>query len=325
MPVEATPKPYPSKLLKKDSDDFDRKFVLPIIPATERKIDPRFMQKYSKDQIKSDYMLFQNRNDFKLPPQLKSRIEPISAESIKSSSSKKTNSIKSDELSPKRTPNSILSSNPQTATEKLSTISIKLESLQGKLNIFESTYNNLKALKEEDDSESVISTVSVINKRRQDAAILIQKHYRRYIQKKKFRDFTQQFRKEPYIEPIAVKTKERTNQTENNQKKKIGVITLVSSYLCKPIRKKKSLLKSIILIQANFRKFLAKKHYKKKIKALLIIQRAVKAFHIKKIYQKIISAVIFIQAVYRGYKARKFVKAILPKGVLARLRSQKLW
>ena len=79
------------------------------------------------------------------------------------------------------------------------------------------------------------------------------------------------------------------------------------------------------MIQAHIRGLLAKKYYKKRLNALLTIQRASRMMHIKSIYQKIISAVIFIQSVYRGHRARKYAKSMLPKGVLARLRSQKLW
>ena len=242
-------------------------------------------------------------------------------------------------------------------TEKIQELSGKLETLQDKLNKFEENFRKMKTLEEVQDDESVISTVSVVNNRRVLAATMIQKHFRRFVAQKKFRerraaavriqklgrgvatrrrvhrevfkseDFGQQFANEPAAEPILVKREDRSNQTEAVVRKlQKGEIVLVSKQGVRAWRKKrKTLLENILVIQARIRGFLARKERDRRLKAIRVIQRKWRSVRIRQIFMKVVSAIVFIQAVFRGYKARKFARSILPRGVIALVQSRKRW
>ena len=369
--AESTPKPFAAKPYQRNEVEIRKKITQPAgifhekmkerappkvktrdLSMDLKKKSSKVLQSDTSENSRPGNVHLQHKEEAKATFKLRSKVEPPSSKSLNSSPSK-SSSYKTVEGSSKKQ-NSIPYLNPVSATDKINQISAKLESLQGKLNSFEQTYKNLNTLKEE-DTESIISTTSMVNNRRVQAAILIQKHYRRYIFEKKFNikrnaakkiqkvvrgistrrkihrdlykseDFSQQYSKEPNPEPIVIKTVESSNQTDAVVKRFNGEIILVARSLCKPVRKRKTLLQNIILIQSHFRRILAKKYCKKRLHALVKIQKAVKQFRIRTIFRKVVSAVIFIQAVYRGYRARKFVRSMLPKDVIAILQSKRMW
>ena len=318
---------------------------------SQRKINPKSISRNLSNKTKPDNIHLHHKEDPKPSFKLRTKVEP-SAKSLNSSPSKAHSSFKSIENPSIKKENSNVSI---ITADKINIISAKLETLQEKLNQYEENCKELGTLSEEDDDQSIISTQSYINKQKTNAAILIQKNFRRYLKQKKFKtykqaavkiqkisrgvclrrkiqrdfyhskDFSQQYSPEP-PEPIFIKTVEKSNQTERKKNLSSVRIVSVASNGCKPAKKKrKTLLQNIVMVQAHIRRFLAKKYCKKRLQAIVKIQKAYKKHRFRSIYLKVISAIVFIQCVYRGYRARKFVKTILPKGVLAILQSEKRW
>lgn len=297
----------------------------------------------------SNVHLHHDRQNFRIS----NKPQPKSTQSLNSSPSKSTVSGKSIALGQHPSTNYIKS---QITAEKISQLSSKLENLQEKLNHFEENYQVMNTLEEVKDDESVISTLSVVNNKRNSAAIFIQKHFRRFLVQKRFKDmkkatvkiqkvrrgvnarkkvrqeffkfgdFSQQVEFEPLEEPVVVKTEEKSNQTDIPSRRKVqGQIVLVSKQGIRAVKKRRTLLDNIVIIQAHIRGFLGKRKWIRIKKAVKVIQRAFKSFRIRSIFRKIVSAIVFIQSAFRGYKARKFTKSILPKGVFARVQSCKRW
>lgn len=333
-------------------------------PFTERKFEP--LKKMINERSKpSNIHLHHNDNtprpsnihlqhESTLKPGLKPRNStlPQSSKSLNTSPSKTNTSVKSIQSSKHQ--HSSSSINPLIASEKLNIISSKLENLQEKLTSFEKTYKDLKPLNEEEENESIISSVSVVNNKRNQAAILIQKNFRMWVQKKKYKkiihaaafiqkisrqkslkrknrrdtyhkeDFGQQFSIDKSLDPIIVQTSEKSNQTDVDRNRTRDVFIAPGNFF-QPTKKRRTLLQNIILIQAHIKGFLARKYCKKRLQALVKIQKAFRKNKIRSIYVQILSAIIFIQSVYRGHRARKYVKTILPKGIIAVMQSKKRW
>jgi tetratricopeptide (TPR) repeat protein len=288
------------------------------------------------------------RQNFKIS----TKSQPKPTKSLNSSPSKSTVSAQSL-ISVRNPSNHAL--NSQITAEKINQLSTKLETLQEKLNHFEENYKKMNTLEEVNDDESVISTMSVVNSRRTNAAILIQKHIRRFLIQKRFKemreaavkiqkvrrghcarervrieffknqDFSQQAEFEAIDEPPVIKTEEKSNQTDFSRRKPQGQIVLVSKQGVRAWKKRRALLDHIVLIQAHMKGHLARKLKIKRLNAVKVIQRAFKSYRIRSIFRKIVSAIIFIQSVFRGHKARKYARSLLPKGVIARVLSRKRW
>ena len=294
----------------------------------------KILQTHTSDKSKFENANLYRKEEHKASFKVRTKVDPLSSKSLSISPSKSSSKRTVEENSEKQQSDRTFT--PERTTDKINLISAKIDLLQEKLDNFEQTYKNINNFKQE-DNDSNFSTVSLVNNRRFQAAILIQKHFKRYIIRKKFKimkaaakkvqrfvrgiptrrkirrnlyklkDFSQQCSIEPYPELIQHSIVERGNQTNDNVKEFIGEIRHGSRIFCKPVHKT-IIIHTIIFIQSHIRGFLAKKYFKKRLQALVKIQKAVRQFGNKSIFLKVVSAIVFIQAVYRGYRTRKFFK-----------------
>uniref|UniRef100_A0A8C8EAN5 Calponin-homology (CH) domain-containing protein n=1 Tax=Otus sunia TaxID=257818 RepID=A0A8C8EAN5_9STRI len=180
----------------------------------------------------------------------------------------------------------------------------------------------LKLSQERDRAARVIqkSAIDFLSRqrilKRVNAAIFIQKHWRRYLARMIFLNLKKTKLEEARSKSATVIQKYfrayfmKKNQRAIYLKTKAAVLVLQSAYRGMAVRKQLNKLnKAATTIQAAFKSYLAKKDYKRLRSAAIVVQRHYRAIvHAKCQKQKYLSlkkATVKMQAVYRGVRVRR--------------------
>uniref|UniRef100_A0A663LKM6 Calponin-homology (CH) domain-containing protein n=1 Tax=Athene cunicularia TaxID=194338 RepID=A0A663LKM6_ATHCN len=151
-----------------------------------------------------------------------------------------------------------------------------------------------------------------------NAAVFIQKHWRRYLARKIFLNLKNTKLEEAKSKSATVIQKcfrayfMKKKQRAIYLKTKAAVLVLQSAYRGMTVRKQLNKLnKAATTIQAAFKSYLAKKDYKRLRSAVIVVQRHYRAIvHARCQNQKYLSlkqATVKVQAIYRGVRVRRQV------------------
>ncbi|POI31802.1 hypothetical protein CIB84_004447, partial [Bambusicola thoracicus] len=124
-----------------------------------------------------------------------------------------------------------------------------------------------------------------------NAAVIIQKHWRRYLARMIFLDL----KKTKWEEA-------RSKSATVIQRMRLAAIVLQSAYRGRKARKEAHILRSVIKIQSSFRAYVVRKRFKNLRKATVKIQAHVKMRQARRYYCALREATLYIQQRYRSHR-----------------------
>jgi IQ calmodulin-binding motif len=196
-------------------------------------------------------------------------------------------------------------------SEYVNALEEKINFLQSQLVGFEKRYKNLETIVEKNNRRASYQEQpryknysGGLNKAK--AAIMIQKHWRGYITRKKIIKVDKINKKNTQTKKIPDTLKPNTKKTVSLSPKRKSYETYRKSSL-PPIAEAKFESKSqkAILIQSHIRRYLAQKRYKNIKLAVIKIQNFFKKILINSLFKKVVLAIKFIQRHWRAHRKKR--------------------